>query len=113
MARSALIATQSGQHERRRLWSRVERERLGEVVEVGFCRSDFASLTQALQLAALRQGPQERHRAPPVSDLDGLPALDLSQQLTRSLSQLSDAGRHHVLFVAHAKSGKAVATGAS
>jgi hypothetical protein len=98
-SRSALIASQSGEHAGRRLRSGRTRQRLGEVVELFLSWHEVTRRPQTRE-RIIGDRDQDRYRATAVGDLDALATLDSAQQLASPLPKLPYTNARHVLFVA-------------
>ena len=63
----------------------LEWKRLRQIAQVAGRGLNVSGRAQTIEGAPVGKRTQERHRASPVRDLDGLPALDLPEQLARAL----------------------------
>ena len=78
----------------------AELEGLREVVDVTFGFLEPARCAQLLERRHMRDRREERDRASPICHLQRLAGFDTAQVLARSLSELTDPDRRHVLLIA-------------
>ena len=84
---------------RRAFGTRLQDERLGQVVEIPLGRLEVAEGAQTIERVPARQRREIRHQPSTVGDLDRLSLFDATQEFTDPLSQLPNTNRCHVLLI--------------
>lgn len=99
-ATSALVEPEPRKHLGRELLA-SRRQWRRQVVDVAGRRLDLAGSAKAVESAALGKRREQRYRATPVRDFDGVALLDEPEELACPLAQFSDPDTSHGLLVAH------------
>src|SRR6266508_974198 len=106
VARSALIASEPGEHARGRFLAGTKLDRLGEVLQPGAAGRQFTRSPKTLERTSLGKRSKDGDRAAAVGDFEGFASLDPTEQLAGPLPQLAHTYLSHVLFVAHPRASR-------